>query len=130
MKFYLCQTAEGPRYARTQADAKALDKDFKLVEYDTDQASLVERFNELLAMHPRGAPPVITIPDDLDLSEEIEAPVAKPKKVLERKPDRLWDQIELEEHIFAIGPDDISKLDAIERTVAARRDEIAQGIMV
>ncbi len=129
MKFYLCQTAEGPRYARTQADAKALDKDFELVEYDTDQASLVQRFNDLLATHPRGAPPVITVPDDLDLSEEVIA-APKPMKIMEKKRDRLWDQIELEEHIFAIGPKDTGKLDAIERTVAARRDEIAKGIMV
>ncbi len=129
MKFYLCQTPEGPRYARTQADAKALDKHFEMVEYAVDQGSLVERFNELLATHPRGEPPVITVPDDFEIAEEqIASP--KPKKVLEVKRDRLWDQIELEEHIFAIGPKDTGKLDAIERTVAARRDEIAKGIMV
>lgn len=63
MKFYLCQTAEGPRYARTQADAKALDPKFKPVEFDTDQASLVAKFNELLASAPTSVA-VARVPDD------------------------------------------------------------------
>lgn len=62
MKFYLCQTVEGPRYARTQADAKALDPKFKLVEFDTDQASLVAKFNELIADNRLQS--VARVPDD------------------------------------------------------------------
>lgn len=136
MKFYLCQTSDGPRYARTQADAKALDKNFELVEYPVDQGALVQRFNDLMA----SAPPEQAFPSGgvsgqvLDHDDEgqgvwVEPPV-KPKKVEPPKKDRLWDQIELEEHIFSIDHKNIGKLDAIERTVAARRSEIEKGIMV
>lgn len=52
MKFYLCNTATGTQYARTQAEAKALDPKFATVNYDTDQAALVQRFNDLMAAAP------------------------------------------------------------------------------
>jgi hypothetical protein len=49
MKFYLCKTAAGPRLAGTQADAKALDKNFETVEWATDKDALMERFNDMFA---------------------------------------------------------------------------------
>jgi hypothetical protein len=49
MKFYLCQTPLGPQLAGTQADAKALDKNFETVEWATDKDALMERFNDLFA---------------------------------------------------------------------------------
>lgn len=63
MKFYVCYTAEGRRYARTQADAKALDPKFKMTEHDTDQAGIVAllnaRFDEGRAF---GAPAPVAVP--------------------------------------------------------------------
>lgn len=49
MKFYLCKTPDGPRLAGTQADAKALDKNFETVEWATDKDALMERFNDMFA---------------------------------------------------------------------------------
>lgn len=131
MKFYLCQTVEGPRYARTQADAKALDPRFELVNYETDQAALVDRFNELLA-----TPATLTLGDththdindepDTTESDEPEArPAPSAAKVVGRKHvDRTWDQIELEEFIFAIPPEESYRLGAIEKVIGARREEL------
>jgi hypothetical protein len=47
VKFYQVQTPAGPRFARTQSEAKAIDKNFQLVDLPIDQASLVERYNDL-----------------------------------------------------------------------------------
>jgi len=55
MIFYLCQTPAGPQLAGTQADAKALDRNFKQVEEPTDKAGLMKRLNELLAKAHRPA---------------------------------------------------------------------------
>lgn len=49
MKFYLCKTTAGPRLVGTQADAKALDKNFETVEWATDKDALMERFNDMFA---------------------------------------------------------------------------------
>jgi hypothetical protein len=48
MKFYLCQTSEGPQLAGTQADAKALDPKYQTVEYAMDKDSIMQRLNDLM----------------------------------------------------------------------------------
>lgn len=130
MKFYLCQTPDGPRYARTQLDAKALDPKFELVEHAVDQASLVALFNSLLdaAAQP---PPVFTVPTDLspEVIEQMVEDAAKPRTLSVAAKqrvvaDRTWTQVELEEFIWTIPKTEEYRLGVIESVVAERRKEL------
>ena len=58
MKYYLCQTDDGPQYAGTQAEAKKLDKDFEIVDLDFSKPAMMERLNNLMAqLHEKGGEP-------------------------------------------------------------------------
>lgn len=88
MKFYLCQTPAGPRLAGTQADAKALDKNFTTVDWATDKDALMERFNDLFAQIAAASSAEADREseigdDDFDRPEPISTPVAKRAKVFE-----------------------------------------------
>ena len=48
MKFYLCETADGPQYVHLQADAKKIDPAFKTVEIDLSKGAIMERLNDLM----------------------------------------------------------------------------------
>lgn len=64
MIFYLCQTANGPQLAGTQADAKALDPKFRQVDVPTDKASLMAYINNLMStsVQPVAAPAAPSVP--------------------------------------------------------------------
>ena len=48
MKFYLCQTADGPQYVHLQADAKKIDPNYETVEIDLSKAAIMDRLNDLM----------------------------------------------------------------------------------
>lgn len=51
MQFYLCKKANGAtELAPTQADAKAIDRNFKAVDVPTDKAGLMQFINNLYAL--------------------------------------------------------------------------------
>lgn len=132
MKFYLCQTPEGPRYARTQADAKALDKNFTLVEYPVDQGALVERFNELLSSAPRrpitendGEPGDIIMHDG-EGPVWVTPPPPPASTSATALMNRPWEQIGIEEWIFAIPSTEAYRLDNLQACIDVRRAEIAK----
>ena len=63
MNFYMCQTAQGPRLAGTQADARALDKGFKEHVVPDDKAGRMAYVNALLTQAYQGAElTAVTIP--------------------------------------------------------------------
>ena len=122
MRFYLCQTANGPRYARTQADAKALDPKFEAVEHATDQASLVALFNDFLSSAPKAAPR----DDEFDAPAPIPAP--EPKVIVrgltpgEKTMALINARTNVEECIWIQDEAGLAKLDAI---ILERRQELA-----
>lgn len=54
MKYYLCQTPDGPQYAATQVDAKKLDKNFEIVDLDFSKLPMMERLNDLMRQAREG----------------------------------------------------------------------------
>lgn len=48
LKFYLCQTEDGPQFVHLLADAKKLDKGYETVEIDTAKQPLMDRLNDLM----------------------------------------------------------------------------------
>lgn len=137
MKFYLCQTPDGPKYARTQAEAKALDPKFTLVEYDTSQQGLVDRFNDLLGQSgiringvPAEAADVVAIGRAM-VEEDggYPEPPAKPtysQKQRDRD-QRQWDAITMEEFIFSVPASDKHMLMGIVRAAQGRLEEFEGG---
>jgi hypothetical protein len=92
MKFYLCQTANGPQLAGTQADAKALDPKFTTVEYAMDKDSIMQRLNDLMRKpsgirindEPATAEDVIAIGREMDEEDGgYPEPPVRPKKSVE-----------------------------------------------
>lgn len=132
MKFYLCQTGDGPLYARTQADAKALDKNFETVNHDTDQAALVERFNarfEEGKVFATGAPVSVLVegPDAEGLvwSEPEPAPKKKTKEpVRDEHGQRQWDAISIEEFMMDLPKKASHMLHGIIFTAQERLKEL------
>lgn len=55
LKFYLCQTPDGPQYVHLQADAKKIDPNYQTVFVDTSKQPLMERLNDLLRRAHGGA---------------------------------------------------------------------------
>lgn len=149
MKYYLCQTPNGPQLADTQANAKALDKNYQTVEIDFAKHPMMDHLNDLmrrahaneggaatgLTMVDRtGDTPVVrpATRDEADAILSAEIPQAgnahrKPQQPSRDRAQRTWDQIELEEFIFAIPSKEAYRLDAIQSVIDARREELNQG---
>jgi len=128
LKFYLCQTSDGPQYVHLQADAKKLDPTYETVEIDTSKQALMDRLNHLLRSPVSG---LSLVDDDEDL-EEPDGPVAAPApRSTGRKPDvakrveRTYDQIEFEHFIWSIPDDEAYRLNLLEKIIKERRAEIA-----
>ena len=144
MKFYLGSQDGLPRYARTQLEAKPLSG-VETVDYKTDQAALVERFNELLDQGvmigrtlgpPADEDAANGAADDQEAASaetEEERSEEAPKPPRKRQPaetysERSWDQIMVEEFIHAVRADEAYRLDVLETMIASRRAEIARGV--
>jgi hypothetical protein len=120
MKFYLCQTEEGPQYVHLQADAKKLDPNFETVEIDLAKQAIMERLNDL--MRQASNQPVE------DTGGPVAAPVAPPRPnrppEVEKRVERTHDQIGFEDFIWDIPDDEAYRLDKLEAIIKERRSEI------
>lgn len=127
MKFYKCHTPEGLVYARTQADAKALDPNFdpEGVDIATDQKSLTNFFNQLLQQGRRSVPEAVeegeAAMEDLPPPPTPSPPKLKRPEVIER----VYDQTGFEQFIWNIPDNEARRLDQLEAVIKERRDEIA-----
>jgi hypothetical protein len=68
LKFYLCQTPEGPQYVHLQADAKKIDPNYETVYVDTSKQALMDRLNHLMRSPVQG----------ISLAEGDEPPAPRP----------------------------------------------------
>lgn len=132
MKFYLCQTPDGPQLAATQEEAKALDRKFEKIEIDMSQRPIMERLNELMRrVHAAEAGEPAEIDDD---EEQIAAPAPKPVKASSDPNsatalmNRTWEQIGIEEWILAVPAREAYRLDNLASHIDTRRAEIELGL--
>lgn len=120
MKYYLCQTEDGPQYFHLQADAKKIDPNFEVVEIDLSKQALMDRLNGL--MRQANAAPT------RDEGGPVSAPVTPPRPnrppEVEASVQRSYDQIGFEEFIWDIPDTETHRLDILEKIIAERRREI------
>lgn len=124
LKFYLCNTPEGQQLVHLQADAKRIDPKYQTVLIDTSKQALMDRLNGL--MRQAGGTPA---PVD-EVEEGAPAPPPPPKTPtyqpsMPPTTARSVAQTAWEEFIFDIPVSEAFRLDSLERTIAARRAEIA-----
>lgn len=135
MKFYLVHVDGVPQLARTQGDAKAIDKNFKLVEVDVSQQPLMDHLNDLMRRAYGNAVPALpgggTVGQVLGEDEEGNSAWVEPKpakKVKEPVRDehgrRLWTAIEIEEFIHDVDKKASHMLHGIINTAKARLEEL------
>lgn len=120
MKFYLCQTEEGPQYVHLQADAKKIDPNFETVEIDLAKQAIMERLNDL--MRRAHAQPV----EEGPVAQP--APPPSPTRTPEAKArvERTLDQVGFEQFIWDIPDSEAHRLDILERIIKERRAEITK----
>lgn len=85
MKYYLCQTPDGPQYAHLQTEAKALDPNFQTVELDFSKQAMMKMLNDLLRRaHGKGGAAALPVAfsGEIGTFEEVN----EPKRVEGRKP--------------------------------------------
>lgn len=126
LKFYLCQTPDGPQYVHLQIDAKKLDPNYQTVEIDTSKQALMDRLNGLM----RGNSAAFVIDDPEEDEPVVFAPPPPPPSPLRSAKatemmGRTYDQIGFEEFIWSIPDDEATRLDTLEKIIAARRREIS-----
>lgn len=74
MIFYLCQTEDGPQLAGTQADAKALDRNYEQVDLATDKAGYMAYVNILLRTSTPASAPEPYVEQDEEGEPRLVAP--------------------------------------------------------
>jgi hypothetical protein len=126
LKFYLCQTPNGAQYVHLQADAKKLDPDYQTVFVDTSKPALMDRLNHLI----RGPIKAIDYEED-DEQEPGDAPRPAPtpppvlrSPAVQARVERTYEQIDVEEFIFAVPLDEIYRLDSLEALIKDHRETL------
>jgi hypothetical protein len=130
LKFYLCQTTDGPQYVHLQADAKRIDPKFETVEVDLTKEAIMNRLNELMRQAHTGAVPDASLEEPQDIPP---APVAPPAPKPVAKPDRAARndaQIAWEEFIWDIPAGEAYRLNTLQKVIEERRTEIEEGVNV
>lgn len=126
MKFYLCQTPEGPQYVHLQADAKKIDPKFEVVEIDLAKEPIMNRLNELMRQAHAPAAPEEEEPVSVSSPSP---PASKPKTdKAAQYMERVFDQTAVEEFIWRVPAKETFRLDTIESVCAERRQEIAKEL--
>lgn len=123
MKFYLCQTEDGPQYQHLQSEAKKTDPNFQTIELDTSKGPLMDLLNRLMrqAHAATGA------------ASEEPATVSRPAPPPTRSPavnsrvERAYDAVGFEEFIWDVPADEAHRLDSFERIITERRKEIVEN---
>lgn len=131
MKFYLCQTPEGPQYVHLQADAKKIDPKFETVEVDLAKEPIMNRLNDLMRKaHAASLPePNAPMEETRRQRQEMPPPSAskKPDKAAQYM-ERVFDQTAVEEFIWRVPANETFRLDTIEAICAERRNEIKKEL--
>lgn len=121
MKFYLCQTDDGPQYIHLQIDAKKLDPNFETVEIDLSKEAIMNRLNDLMR---RAHGNIAVFPDASPEEEKDPAGVSPPPDRQPSRSDQTEAQIAWEEFIFAIPVNEAYRLNTLQEVIEARRSEI------
>lgn len=119
MKAYLCQTELGPQYIHLQAEAKKLDPSFQTVEIDTAKEALLTMLNALLRDRDT---PVQQSEDIKPILEEVKVSHKRSSKVV----SRTYEQIDVEEFIFAIPEAESYRLNQIQVILDERKRELCR----
>jgi len=127
LKFYLCQTPAGPQYVHLQADAKKIDPDYQTVFVDTSKPALMDRLNHLM----RGPIKAIDYEEEDELEEPGDSPRPAPTPppalrppAVQARVERTYEQIDVEEFIFAVPLDEIYRLDTLEALIKDHRESL------
>ena len=130
LKFYLCQTEDGPQLEHLQAEAKKRDPNFKVTYVDTAKQPLMDRLNDLMRRVHSGSilEPQETDPEVANIPSPPPPPASSYSPVVQAKIERTYDQIGFEKFIWDIPDSEAQRLDVLEGIIKERRREIKNKV--